>query len=437
MQTPSVAPPSSTMERHTPSAARGWSWIPSLYFTQGLPNVAVATLSVVMYKNLGVSNTEIALYTSWLYLPWVIKPLWSPLVELLGRKRRWIVTTQFILGAALACVALAVPAPAFFQATLAIFWLVAFSSATHDIAADGFYLLALPEHQRAAFVGVRSTCFRLAMIAGQGGIVTLVGRWIAGGMSPAEAWRWMFAALAGVFALVAAYHFVVLPRPPGDEVSRHARSLLGDALAVFVAFFKKPGIGIAIAFMLFYRFAEAQLAKLVPPFLLDPRAVGGLGLTTDQVGQLYGIAGTVSLLGGGLLGGWAISRLGLRALLWPMAGAINLPNVVYVFLAVAQPTSPAIIGTAIALEQFGYGLGFTAYLLYLMLIAEGAHKTAHYAICTGFMALGMMLPGMLSGWLQEELGYVSFFGWVCLATIPSFVVTGLIRVDPAYGRRRD
>lgn len=422
------------MERHTPSTARGWSWIPSLYFTQGLPNVAVATLSVVMYKNLGVSNTDIALYTSWLYLPWVLKPLWSPLVELLGRKRRWIVATQFLVGAALACVALVIPAPAFFQATLAVFWLLAFSSATHDIAADGFYLLALPEHQRAAFVGVRSTCFRLAMITGQGGIVTLVGRWMAEGAGPAEAWRWMFGALAALFALLALYHLLVLPRPGADGTTPRARGLMRDSLAVFAAFFRKPGIGIAITFMLLYRFAEAQLAKLVPPFLLDPRSAGGLGLTTDQVGVLYGTTGTIALLAGGLLGGWTISRLGLRRLLWPMACAINLPNLVYVYLAAAQPTSPGLIGTAIALEQFGYGLGFTAYLLYLMLVSEGEHKTAHYAICTGFMALGLMLPGMISGWLQELLGYVPYFGWVCLATVPSFVVTGLIRVDPAYGR---
>lgn len=425
------------MERHTPSAARGWSWIPSLYFTQGLPNVAVATLSVVMYKNLGVSNTDIALYTSWLYLPWVLKPLWSPLVELLGRKRRWIVATQFLVGAALACVALAIPAPAFFQATLAVFWLLAFSSATHDIAADGFYLLALPEHQRAAFVGVRSTCFRLAMITGQGGIVTLVGRWMAEGAGPAEAWRWMFGALAALFALLALYHLLVLPRPGADGTTPRARGLMRDSLAVFAAFLRKPGIGVAITFMLLYRFAEAQLAKIVPPFLLDPRSAGGLGLTTDQVGVLYGTTGTIALLAGGLLGGWTISRLGLRKLLWPMACAINLPNLVYVYLAAAQPTSPGLIGTAIALEQFGYGLGFTAYLLYLMLVSDGEHKTAHYAICTGFMALGLMLPGMVSGWLQERLGYVPYFGWVCLATVPSFVVTGLIRVDPAYGRRHE
>ncbi|MBE2215672.1 MAG: MFS transporter, partial [Opitutaceae bacterium] len=398
-----------SLERHTPSAARGWSWIPSLYFTQGLPNVAVATLSVVMYKNLGVSNTDIALYTSWLYLPWVIKPLWSPWVELFGRKRGWIVAAQFLLGAALASVAMALPGPEYFRLTLALFWLVAFASATHDIAADGFYLLALPEHQRAAFVGVRSVFFRVAMIAGQGGLVWQAGRWMEDGASAVQAWRWVFLGLAAFLAAVALYHQAVLPRPESDVPESRRRAIVGEWIVVFGEFFRKPGIVVAIAFMLLYRFAEAQLVKLVQPFLLDPRGEGGLGLTTDQVGVIYGTTGTVALLAGGLLGGWVISRAGLRRLLWPMACAINVPNLVYVYLALVRPGSLDLVSAAIAVEQFGYGFGFTAYMLFLMFVAEGEHKTAHYAICTGFMALGMMLPGMVSGWLQARLGYVNFF----------------------------
>ena len=424
------------MEQKTTSAARAWSWIPTLYFSQGLPNAAAATLSVVVYKNLGVSNTDIALYTGWLYLPWVIKPLWSPLVELLGRKRWWIVATQLLMGALLASVALALPGPAYFQATLALFWLIAFSSATHDIAADGFYLLALPEHQRAAFVGVRSTFFRLAMLAGQGGLVLLAGVWMEHGLAPAQAWRGVFWLLGGWLVAVAGLHALVLPRPAGDAATKSGSVFLAEWLEVFTAFFRKPGILTALAFMLLYRFAEAQLAKLVQPFLLDPRAAGGLALTTKQVGLLYNTIGVTALLSGGLLGGWAVSRLGLKRLLWPMALAINVPNLVYVYLSVAQPESLVAIGGAIAVEQFGYGFGFTAYMLYLMLFAEGENKTAHYAICTGFMALGMMLPGMMSGWLQEQLGYVNFFGWVCLATLPSFAVTALIKVDDHYGRAR-
>ena len=424
------------MEQHPSSPARAWSWIPSLYFSQGLPNVAVAALSVALYKSLGVSNADIAFYTSWLYLPWVIKPLWSPVVELLGRKRRWIVATQLLMGAVFASVALTIPAPAFFQATLALFWLLAFSSATHDIAADGFYLLALPEHQRAAFVGVRSTFFRLAMIAGEGGLVWLAGHWIKSGAGVAQAWSWAFGLLAGFFVLAAALHHFVLPRPSGDAPAKRGGALVADGAAVFVAFFRKPGIGTALAFMLLYRFGEAQLVKMISPFLLDVREKGGLGLTLEQVGVLKGGFGTTALLAGGLLGGWVVSRWGLKRLLWPMVVAIHLPNLAYVWLAVARPESLAAVGGAIAVEQFGYGFGFTAYMLYLMLFAEGGNKTAHYAIGTGFMALGMMVPGMASGWLQQQLGYVNFFGWVCLATIPSFAVTALLKVDDHYGKRR-
>lgn len=423
------------MEQNTVSASRAWSWIPTLYFSQGLPYVAVATLAVVLYKNLGVSNADNAFYTSWLYLPWVIKPLWSPLVELLGRKRRWIVATQFLMGAVFASVALTIPGPGFFQATLALFWLLAFSSATHDIAADGFYLLALPEYQRAAFVGVRSTFFKLAMLAGQGGLVWLAGYWIEGGMGVTPAWRLVFALLAGFFGLAAVLHYFVLPRPNGDVPAKRGGALVADGLAVFVSFFRKPGIATALAFMLLYRFGEAQLVKLIPMFLQDPRDKGGIGLTLKQVGELNGGYGTAALLVGGLLGGWVVSRWGLKRLLWPMVFAIHLPNLAYVYLAVVRPESLAVVGGAIAIEQFGYGFGFTAYMLYLMLFAEGENKTSHYAICTGFMALGMMVPGAWSGWLQERLGYVQFFGWVCLATVPSFFVTALIRKDDRFGRQ--
>jgi PAT family beta-lactamase induction signal transducer AmpG len=424
------------MERDTPSAARAWSWIPTLYYTEGLPYAVAMTLSVAMYKSLGVSNAQIAFYTSWLYVPWVIKPLWSPLVELLGRKRLWIVATQLVMGALFAAVALTVPGSAFFQTTLALFWLLAFSSATHDIAADGFYLLALPEHQRAAFVGVRSTFYKVAMLAAQGGLVFEVGHWIKDGTGPAQAWSWAFAGLAGFFGLVALYHHFALPRPSSDVPAKRGADLVRDSLEVFAAFFRKPGIGTALAFMLLYRFGEAQLVKMIQPFLLDARDKGGLGLALDKVGFYYGTIGTAALLVGGLLGGWVVSRWGLKRLLWPMVCAIHVPNLAYVYLALARPDSLAAVGGAIAVEQFGYGFGFTAYMLYLMLFAEGENKTAHYAICTGFMALGMMVPGLWSGWLQEHLGYVHFFGWVCLATIPSFAVTALIEVADHYGKRQ-
>ena len=430
----------------TPLAVPPWRWIPSLYFSQGLPYVVVMSLAVVMYKNLGVSNTEIALLTSWLYLPWVIKPLWGPLVDLLGTKRRWVWALQFTIGAAFAMVALVVPAPSFLQLTLAVFWLMAFASATHDIAADGFYMLALPPATQAAFVGVRSTFYRLATIAGQGGLVYLAGmlqeRSGQAGQAAkaAQAWSWVFLLLAAVFVAAAAYHLWALPRPAGDRPVPRGTRFWADFGTVFAAFFRKPDVARILAFLLLYRFAEAQLLKLVTPFLLDPHSAGGLGLKTQEVGIAYGTVGISALTIGGLLGGWVISRGGLKKLLWPLMICMHAPNAVFVALAWWQPTSLPLVSAAVALEQFGYGFGFTAYMVYMLMVAGGAagenvHKTAHYALCTGFMALGMMLPGMWAGWLQDRLGYLNFFIWACVATLPSFVAAAFIRVPAGFGRK--
>ena len=391
-------------------------------------------MSVFMYKNLGVSNTDIALYTSLLNLPWVIKPLWSPAVDLYRTKRGWIVALQYVIGAALGLVALAVPAPFFFRATLAVFWLLAFSSASHDIAADGFYLLALPPHQQAAFVGVRGTFYQLAMITGQGGLVYLAGSLTVILGSVSRAWAWVFVVLAGVFVLAATYHLAMLPRPEGDRPGGRTRPA-ADYLEVFAGFFRKKGIAVILAFLLLYRLAQAQLVKLVVHFLLDGRGVGGLGLSTRQVSVLYNTIGLAALILGGLAGGYAISRRGLKRMLWPMITSMYLPATAFIALALAQPQNLAVIGAALTVEQFGYGFGFSAYMVYMMMVAEGEHQTAHYALCTGFMALGMMLPGMPAGWIQARLGYTGFFTWVCLATLASFAVTALVRVDPAYGRK--
>jgi PAT family beta-lactamase induction signal transducer AmpG len=429
----------------TPAALnppRPWRWVPTLYFAQGLPYVTVMTLAVVMYKNLGVSNTDIALLTSWLYLPWVIKPLWSPVVDLFGTKRRWIWALQFIIGAALAMVALAVPGPRFLQMTLAVFWLMAFASATHDIAADGFYMLALPQRTQAAFVGVRSTCYRLAMIAGQGGLVWLAGHLTERTGQATLAWSWVFALMAGFFGAVALLHLFVLPRPAVDRPAPRSSTFWPDFAAVFAAYFRKPEILRILAFLLLYRFAEAQLLKLVTPFMLDPLAAGGLGLKTQDVGIAYGTVGVTALTLGGLLGGWVISRGGLKKCLWPLMVCMHAPNLVFVALAAWQPQSLWLVSGAIALEQFGYGFGFTAYMVYLLLVAGGVdgsnlHKAAHYALCTGFMALGMMIPGLWAGWLQTQLGYLNFFIWGLVATLPSFGAAALLRIDPTFGRRND
>ena len=414
-----------------------WRWIPTLYFGQGLPYVVVMTLSVVMYKNLGLDNTAIALYTSWLYLPWVIKPLWSPLVDLLGTRRGWVVGLQFLVGAALAGVALTLPLQGFFQMSLAVFWLMAFASATHDIAADGFYMMALKQHQQAAFVGIRSLFYRVSMIAGQGGLVYLAGHLAETTGQVVLAWQVVLGLLGLTFLLLFAWHRWVLPRPAEDRPAAQGAALWPAFVETFTSFFRRRDIALVLAFLLLFRLGEAQLVKLLAPFLLDPRAQGGLGLSTAQLGIAYGTFGVAALTLGGLLGGLTISRFGLKRCLWPMVAAIHTPNLLYVALALWQPDSLALVTAAVAAEQLGYGFGFAAYLMFMIHVADGEHKTAHYALCTGFMALGMMLPGMASGWLQQQMGYTAFFIWVCVATLPSVAVAAMLKIPPEFGRKQE
>ena len=613
-----------------------WWWVPSLYYAEGIPYITVMTVSVIMYKRLGISNTDIALYTSWLYLPWVIKPLWSPIVDIFKTKRFWIVTMQLLIGAGLGGVALTVPLPSFFQYTLAFFWLLAFSSATHDIAADGFYMLGLNQHDQAWFVGVRSTFYRFAMITGQGLLIIFAGfvesnsgldnvsvqvfsnpqaqeievmhpdsltlgfdeqkmyivtypetleintrsmprtevdsllrfaydwnkthgfikeekgrsaaeiaagpswwqgrivqpleQWIrsrfgqeqpqivtdeAGNIgviyfhlsqrpkenqtvvmnfgrssgdksiflvdsppigsrlefnqrnwnkpamaviqldpklkreSNAEftgqagniplAWSLTFFFLAGLFVLFFIYHKVILPFPLTDKavIVGKTKNIFKEFIDTFVLFFKKDRILIILGFLLLYRFAESQLVKLASPFLLDRQELGGLALTTGEVGFIYGTIGLLSLTLGGLLGGFVAARHGLKFWLWPMALAINVPNIAYIYLSYALPDNFWIINMCVAAEQFGYGFGFTAYMLYMIYVSEGDHKTSHFAITTAFMALGMMIPGMFSGWLQELIGYQHFFLWVMLATIPGFIIIALIPLDKDFGKKKE
>lgn len=604
-----------------------WAWIPTLYFAEGMPYVVVMTVSVIMYKRMGISNTDIALYTSWLYLPWVIKPFWSPIVDLLKTKRWWIVIMQLLIGAGLAGIAFTIPMPSFFQYTLAFFWLMAFSSATHDIAADGFYMLGLEEHEQAFFVGIRSTFYRLAMITGQGLLIILAGSlesrtglepvrfeissepnqksesqglnenqtfaektgdlrfvlsneslvipiesisneeaneistwaksnnlangfieeektleenspsWWSTNISgplknklkaswgktenvgqsgsrkqgnigvmgvhlssspdPGEevvlilgrksgdknfnlihgerlvftgnnwnknawvlvqidpklekassasfeglsgnipfAWSITFYVLTGMFILFFMYHRFILPHPASDVAVAEGKSMLKEFWETWLSFFKKENIGAAIAFLLLFRLGESQLVKLASPFLLDSREVDGLGLTTSDVGLIYGTIGIIFLTIGGILGGYLASKKGLKYWIWWMTIAINLPNLVYVYLSYATPSNFVIIASSVAVEQFGYGFGFTAYMLYMILFAEGKSKTAHFAICTGLMALGMMIPGMISGWLQEIIGYQNFFIWVMICTIPGFIVVKFLKIDPRFGIKK-
>ncbi len=414
-----------------------WLWVPSTYIAEGIPYMIVMTVSVVMYKNLGLSNTDIALYTSWLYLPWVIKPLWSPFVDLFRTKRFWIVLMQLAIGACFACVALTLPANDFVRYTLAILWIMAFSSATHDIAADGFYMLGLNTPEQAAFVGVRTVFYRVATIASKGGLVILAGTLQKSGYPIASAWSITFVVVAAFFLALCLYHFFVLPYPPSDRSAPtdKGKSLVSEYFRIITLFFRRRDIVIIICFFLFYRFAEAQLVKMVAPFLLDSRTAGGLGLTTADVGWIYGTVGVVALMLGGLLGGYVIYRNGLKFWLWPMVIIMHLPDLIFVYLSHAQPENIWLIGCAVAFEQFGYGFGFTAYTMYMIMVSQGEYKTVFYAIGTGIMALGMMLPAMASGWIQEKLGYIHFYYWILLTTIPGFVVTALVKIDPEYGKK--
>ncbi len=600
-----------------------WAWIPSLYFAEGIPYILVMSLSVIFYKRMGVSNADIALYTSWLYLPWVIKGIWSPVVDVFKTKRWWIVIMQLVIGVGLAGVAFTVPVPDYFQYTLAFFWLLAFSSATHDIAADGFYMIELSEHDQAFYVGIRSTFYRLAMLTGQGLLVLFAGyfesqsglptvdvdvhsslqhelvdfnpnsievktdnnksyfftnedviiatqninkesansiltsienwnlshnfyseesekteesesdnlwqkyiskplaRWLKQTFNPdvvtlsktgnigytwfylskkpkegeilvlnfrylsgnksislvrdyryefdannwnvpafaafqidpnlnkttvssfrgvsgniAFAWRKVFGIIAVLFILFLLYHRFILPKPSSDKPNiRKGENIFAEFFKTLLAFFKKKRIGVMLIFLLVYRLGESQLVKLASPFLLDAREVNGLGLTTGDLGLLYGTVGLIALSLGGIIGGLAASKHGLKYWLWWMVLAMNLPNLVYVFLSTTMPSSMWLIGGSIVVEQFGYGFGFTAYMLYMIYISEGEHKTAHFAITTSFMALGMMIPGMISGWLQEIIGYQNFFVWVMICTIPSFIIIPFLKIDSKFGTK--
>lgn len=426
-----------------PTARNPWAWIPTLYLAEGLPYALALSVTAVLYKNLGRSNADITFYTGWLYLPWVIKPFWSPLVDVLGTRRRWIWIMQLVVGAALGGVALTIPTTHFFQLTLAFFWLLAFNSATHDIAADGFYLLANTERQQALFSGVRNTFYRLANMFAQGALVWLSGKIYGQTHSYASAWSLTFAVVAALMAILGLYHLLVLPKPEADRPGRAdagpnaaAEPLFADFLKTFGTFFQKPGIVTLLLFLLLYRFGEAQLVPMTRLFLMDLRANGGLGLSNEQYGLVYGTIGVTALMCGGILGGIVISRHGLKFWLWIMLLAIHLPDAVFIWLSYAQPASLPLVAAGVAVEQFGYGFGFSAFMLYMIYIARGPHQTAHYAICTGFMAMGMMIPGSWSGWLQQQIGYPHFFVWVVLATIPSFIVTLMLPLDPEFGRRK-
>lgn len=413
-----------------------WSWVPSLYFAEGIPYVAVMTIALVLYKQLGLSNTEITYYTSWLYLPWVIKPLWSPFIDLIKTKRWWITSMQILIGAAFGGVAFTIPTDFWLQGTLAFFWLMAFSSATHDIAADGYYMLALDSHEQSWFVGIRSTFYRLAMIVGQGVLVMIAGTLeIIFRNQIAYSWSLLFYGCCGLFIAIWIWHTYVLPHPSEDGVREgvSASTILADFKETIKTFFQKEQVIVGILFMLLYRMPEGLLVKISTLFLIDAETNGGLGLSPQELGFVQGTIGVIGLTLGGILGGIVAGKDGLKKWLWPMVCAITLPDIVYVFMAYALPADLLIVNICVFIEQFGYGFGFTAYMLYLIYYSRGEYKTSHYALCTAFMALSMMIPGLFAGALQEAVGYRLFFIIVMAFCSVTFLMASLLKIDPSFG----
>ena len=430
------------------------TWIPTLYFAQGIPYFIVNNISVMMFTKMGVPNGEMALFTSLLYLPWSLKPFWSPFVDIFKTKRWWTISMQILMSLAFILLTLTIPRPdvemiasgqtpiSMFTLTLMLFVVTAFASATHDIAADGFYMLALSTGDQAQFVGIRSTFYRLASIFGQGVLVWLAGVIESNSGDIPNSWRITMLVTAVIFSLVTLYHTFVVPRPAGDTSSlKDDKPSVGAIFAefgrTFKTYFMKPGVVLAIVFMLLYRLPEAFLLKLCMPFLVATREVGGLGMSTANVGLAYGTIGVIFLTVGGILGGIYASRVGLKKSIWVMAACMTLPCLTFVYLSMFQPTNIVAISTAIAIEQFGYGFGFTAYMLYMMYFSDGEFKTSHYAICTAFMALSMLLPGMVAGYIQEAIGYVNFFWMVMACCIGTLIVSVMVyrKIDPTYGKK--
>ncbi len=411
-----------------------WSWVPSLYFAEGLPYIFVMSVAVVFYKAMGLSNELITYYTGWFYLPWVIKPFWSPFVEMFKTKRWWIISMQVILGGSLAGIAFSIPLPNYLQYTLAFFWLIAFSSATYDIVADGFYMLALDEHNQSFFLGFRNTFYRLAMVVLQGPMVILAGSLSEKTGNTPFAWSITAGCISIIFFSLSIYHRFILPKP--SDTTQSNKQSISTFFHTFTTYFKKEHITYSVIFILLFRLGEAQLTKIATPFLLDNVSAGGLGLTVEKQGLAYGTVGVLALLTGGILGGLLVAKHGIGKWLWPMALAMNIPNLLYIYLSYAKPESMWIISAVVGVEQFGFGFGNTAFMIFLLYFSKGKHETAHYAISTGIMALGMMIPGMASGWIQTHVGYTNFFIFVCLSTIPGLVLLKWLTLDKAFGKKQ-
>lgn len=421
-----------------PKKNNAWLWIPTLYFASGLPYHAITSISDIMYKDMGISNGQITLYTSLLLIPWTIKPLWSPIVEMISTRRKWTLASQLALAICFAAIALAIPSKHFLALTLAALFAGAFVSSTHDIALDGFYILGLPQEKQSFFSGIRNTFYRIATVFGSGILVMFANEVAKRSGNGHTAWSATFAVTGTIMLALYLYHKRAMPIPASDTPRtttgiKDAFSNYGDIIRTY---FEKPGIWQALLFLLLFRFPEAQLAKMGKLFLMDSAAQGGLALDKGEIGFIYGVIGVIGLIVGGIAGGICISRKGLKYWLWPMVVAISLPDAVYIYMSAALPDNTTLIGSCIFFEQLGYGFGFTAYTLYMIYFAQGKYPTAHFAISTAFMSLGMMLPGIFAGKLQASMGYENFFIWVTACTVMTFAVSALIKIDPEFGKKQ-
>ena len=414
--------------------SKPWFWIPVLNFASGLPYAIIISVSVIMYKNLGISNEDIGIYTSLLYLPWVIKPLWSPFIDLYSTKRKWFLAMQLLISISFIFVGLTIPMTNFFILSLAIFWVAAFASASNDVASDGFYMLALAKEQQSLFLGIRSTFYRLALLSGNGLIVIIAGFLEQKYGDKTKAWSYTMVIVGLIMALITIYNYFSTPKIKENEIESASKASFGH---VFSSFFQKKQIGIILAFILLFRLGESQLLKMLTPFLIDGKAVGGMGLTTQDVGVIYGTFGVSALVIGGILGGIVISRDGLGKWMLPMILSMHLPIIGFILLSHFHPGSVSYIYLTVIVEQFGYGFGFAAFMMFLIYVADGESKTSHYSIATGFMALGMMLPGMMSGYIQEYLGYANFFIWVLCATIPGLILSRFLIFPRDFGKKSE
>lgn len=415
-----------------------WLWVPPLYIFEGLPNAIVNTVSLIVFKNMGMPNDKLTLYTSLLSFPWILKIVLSPFVDTIGRKRTWAVMMQLLMMACVLTLGLTLPhCP--LSLILILFTLTAFASSIHDIAADGFYMLGLDDHTQSLFVGIRNTFFRLALLCGQGLLAIIAGVLQKHGQDAVQSWSVTLVGCSAVMALVAIWDAVAMPRPASD--GQHGTASAGQTLKglpdLFSSFVKKDGIWIAVLFMLLYRLPEAFSLKMLIPFLKDAPEAGGLGMNDIHVGLANGTIGVIALLLGGILGGIAGGKWGLRKCLLPMALCLALPCSVYLWMSIARPAGVFPVYACIAVDQFGYGFGFTAYTLYMLYFSRGKYQTSHYAFCTVLMTFSMMLPGLVAGKIQLGVGYPMFFTIVMACCLVTIAVTLLARktVDPEYGKK--